>query len=83
MSNYTSWNTTVLATHMAAGNNEKMLLLYRRYDGSLEYIVGSYFTTSLNPDSDGGEYAYSWYWGHYFDDVVSAVDYWKNDVLNG
>lgn len=57
MSNYTSENTHVLATHMN-GNNERMLLLHVCGDGRLQYIVGSYFKVykeymSHWPDLDG------------------------------
>lgn len=83
MSNYNSRNTTILATHEQAGGNKRMLILHTCDSGRLEYVIGSYFKTDIRMiDSDGHTKAdYSWDWGHYFGDVVSAVDYWKEEVL--
>ena len=114
MSNYTSENTTILATCEHAGGNKRMLLLHECDSGRLEYVIGSYFTEykeyfncprcgSRLLDSDLPDYrflceecdenfyafeanaaevtSYSWDWGHYFDDVVHAVDYWKREVI--
>ena len=123
MSNYTSENTKVLATHMwenpERGGNMRMLLLHEKNDPHFpyEYIIGSYFTVRkwympgvmANEDGDcfdietGIEMGcvnnrtawrdrfhetehpptayYSWDWGHYFSDIVHAVDYWKREVL--
>lgn len=87
MSNYTSKNTKVLATYECAGNNTKMLLLHTYENGRMEYVIGSYFTIEVNIgdpyDKNGPAFvdSYSWGWGHYFGDVVSAVDYWKREVL--
>lgn len=84
---YNSKNTTVLATHVAAGNNTRMLLLHKCESGRNEYVIGSYFTVEVvlgDPyDKCGPAFVdrYSWDWGHYFSDVVSAVDYWKREVL--
>ena len=41
---YNSENTHILATHMAAGNNRRMLLLHICENGRHEYVIGSYFT---------------------------------------
>lgn len=82
MSGYNSENTQVLETVEQAGGNLRMLLRHTHESGRVEYIVGSYFTTSFYDGALGYERAdYSWDWGHYFDDVVSAVDYWKAEVL--
>lgn len=79
MSNYTSENTMVLAMHEQAGGNTRMLLLHKTdYEQRPhKYVIGSYFTTVWN----GTCYEYSWDWGHYFENVVDAVDYWKREVL--
>lgn len=82
MSNYNSENTIVLATHVQAGNNTRMLLLHTCESGRLEYVVGSYFQQERYDGALGYEHVdYSWDWGHYFDDVVSAVNYWESEVL--
>ena len=90
MSYYTSENTHILATHMQAGNNERMLLFHICENGRHEYVIGSYFhmtpfsriTFGDVPTSTNGLYEYEWDWGHYFSDVCSAVDYWRKEVLN-
>ena len=85
MSNYTSKNTTILATHMQ-GNNKRMLLLHKCDNGRHEYVIGSYFTVETNLgdpyDINGPAFidSYSWDWGHYFSDVVAATEYWKMDI---
>lgn len=88
MSNYNSTNTHILATHMQAGDNRRMLLFHICESGRYEFIVGSYFTevpySIIRFDGTpprNGLYEYTWDWGHYFNDVVSAVDYWKNEVI--
>lgn len=88
MSNYSSKNTTILATHEQAGGNTRMLLLHKCESGRLEYVIGSYFTVEVNLgdpfDMNGPAFVddYSWDWGHYFGDVVSAVDYWKREIAS-
>ena len=78
---YNSENTTILATH-DDGANKRMLLLHRHESGRLEYVIGSYFHETRYDGSLGYErWDYEWDWGHYFGDVVSAVDYWKREVL--
>lgn len=77
MSGYNNTNTKVLAEH-PQGRNTRMLLLHTCNDGRLEYVIGSYFTEEWG---EGNVVDYSWDWGHYFGDVVSAVDYWKQEVL--
>jgi hypothetical protein len=75
---YCSLNTYVLATHEQSGGNIRMLLAHFRESGGVEFIIGSYFHSvwmSCNVAD------YEWDWGHYFQDVVSAVDYWKTEVL--
>ena len=81
MSAYNSENTTILATH-DEGGNKRMLLLHRCESGRLEYVIGSYFTTEIRViDSEGHTKAdYSWDWGHYFSDVVSAAEHWKEVI---
>lgn len=87
MSNYNSTNTYVLATHEQAGGNVRMLLAHRCESGRIEYVVGSYFTESTEVATDPWHdavafpVAYSWDWGHYFDDVLKATDYWKREVI--
>ena len=78
MKKYNSMNTTVLMTHGTDRNDTRMLLLHKRMDGSIEYIIGSYFNATR---TGWDEYDYDWYWGHYFDDLVYAVDYWKRNIL--
>ena len=82
MSNYNSTNTHILATHEAAGGNTRMLLFHVCDSGRHEYVIGSYFTTTIRMiDSEGHTKAdYSWDWGHYFSSVVDAVDYWQQEV---
>ena len=81
---YNSKNTTVLDTCEKNGGNTRMLLLHVCESGRHEYVIGSYFTTTIRMiDSEGYTKAdYEWGWGHYFSDVVSAVEYWKR-VLAG
>ena len=81
---YNSKNTTVLDTCEKSGGNTRMLLLHVCESGRHEYVIGSYFTTTIRMiDSEGHTKAdYEWDWGHYFSDVVSAVEYWKR-VLAG
>ena len=87
MSNYNSKNTKVLATYKQTAENTRMLLLHTFSDGRLEYIIGSYFEVETNLgdpyDKDSPAFVdnYSWDWGHYFNDIVDAVDYWKREVL--
>jgi len=80
MSNYNSENTKVLETYDDNGNL-RMLLLHdcgTRH----EYVIGSYFTETRYDGALGYErWDYSWDWGHYFSDIVHAVDYWKREVL--
>lgn len=83
MSNYNSENTTILATCEQAGGNKRMLLLHECESGRLEYVIGSYFTEAFYDGALGYERVdYSWDWGHYFGDVVDAVDYWNRMVLH-
>ena len=136
MSNYTSENTKVLATHDVkhlGETNTRMLLMHEFENGRTEYVIGSYFTESIeymepgifgacpdgiivdrhgdcydvesgrvvgqaanslsyqdpeyysaalaNAKEKGKRVHYSWDWGHYFNDVVHAVDYWKREVI--
>ena len=85
MSNYTSENTHILATHMQAGGNRRMLLLHVCEDGRHEYVIGSYFAEKHYDGALGYErWDYEWDWGHYFggeDGLLNAVDYWKREVL--
>lgn len=94
MSGYNNTNTTILATHMDAGGNKRMLLAHKCESGRIEYVIGSYFQEKQSGrrllfechgcgNLERGEelVAYSWDWGHYFDNVVKAVDYWKREVL--
>ena len=82
MSDYNSENTVVLSTTQHKDGNTRMLLLYTREDGSHEYIIGSYFKQEHYDGALGYERMdYSWYWGHYFNDLASAFDYWKEEVL--
>ena len=95
MSDYNSGNTKILATCEKAGGNTRMLLLHEFMDGTLEYIIGSYFLQEPRGHMSFTECPscknsipsvenltdYSWDWGHYFFDVVAAVDYWKEEVL--
>lgn len=82
MGHYTSENTRILATQEQAGGNTRMLLLHECRDGVHEYIVGSYFRVNRTDAAPGAEkYDLEWDWGHYFPDVVDAVDYWKREVL--
>lgn len=47
MSNYNSTNTIVLATYEAGGGNTRMLLLHICENGRHQYVIGSYFTESI------------------------------------
>jgi hypothetical protein len=81
MSIYNSENTKVLATCNQDGNM-RMLLFHECDSGRHEYVIGSYFHETRYDGSLGYErYDYEWDWGHYFGDVVNAVDYWKREVL--
>lgn len=82
MSNYNSTNTHILATHEQRDGNTRMLLFHVCESGRHEYVVGSYFTTTIRMiDSEGHTKAdYEWDWGHYFSSVVDAVDYWQREV---
>lgn len=83
MGRYNCDNTTVLETHLAPGGNTRMLLMHTMENGNREYIIGSYFHETHYIGALGYErWDYEWDWGHYFQDVVSAVEYWKNEVLN-
>lgn len=82
MSNYNSINTKILAEHEQSGGNTRMLLMHECRDGRIEYVIGSYFTKRWYDGAMGYEHMdYSWDWGHYFYDVVEAVNYWKREVL--
>ena len=84
MGNINSGNTTILAIREEEDNNKKALLLHKFVDPrrKLEYIVCSHFEESHYDGCLGYEhYDYSWSWGHYFSDVVAAVNYWKREVL--
>lgn len=81
MSNYNSENSKVLETFVD-GDNRRMLLLHERGDGSFEYVIGSCFEKTPYEGLFGyARWDYSWYWGNYFEDVVSAVEYWKDEVI--
>lgn len=88
---YNNKNTTILETCEKSGGNTRMLLLHTLVNGKHEYVIGSYFQQHphIEPLGHTGiEVAtedltdYEWDWGHYFSDVVSAVEYWKR-VLAG
>lgn len=82
MSGYNSENTKVLATHEQAGGNTRMLLFHEFESGRTEYVIGSYFQQERKfKQNVPSPMFYSWDWGHYFGDVVAAVDYWKREVL--
>lgn len=82
MGNYNSENTIVLDTYEQDGS-ERMLLLHMIDGGRrLEYVIGRNFTESRYDGALGYErYDYSWDYGHYFFDIVRAIDYWKREVL--
>lgn len=131
MSSYTSRNSIILAT-FEQGDNLRMILLHTCDSGRLQYVIGSYFTESIEYIEPGGPFPegvivnrsgecfdvktghsigmannalsyqdsdyyeavlqnakqngktavhYTWDWGHYFDDIVSACDYWKREVM--
>lgn len=55
-----------------------------------EHEITEYKYACLNCDENFYEFEandsedvvdYSWDWGHYFNDIVSAVNYWKREVL--
>jgi len=48
---------------------------------SLSYQDPEYYAAKLENDKKHGRVHYSWYWGHYFEDVVKAVRYWESEVL--
>lgn len=88
---YNSTNSQVLATHVAAGGNVRMLL-YKPHpatpspDGTAgweparrEFVIGSYFEALPHPD---GTFDYEWSWGNYFSDISDAVAYWDAEVLH-
>ena len=82
MSNYTSENTHILATHVQKDGNKRMLLFHICESGRHEYVVGSYFQEHRYDGALGYERVdYEWDWGHYFSDLLDAVDYWKREVL--
>lgn len=82
MSAYNSENTMILELHEQEGGNMRMLLAHRCENGNVEYVIGSYFTQTFYDGTLGYErWDYSWDWGHYFFDLVRAVDYWKREVL--
>jgi len=75
---YNSENTKVLARREHADGNMRMLLLHEFENGRLEYVVGSHFRETRYDGALGYErWDYDWYYGHYFSDVVSAVEFWK------
>lgn len=48
----------------------------------LSYQDPAYYDAALeNRKVNGKRIHYSWDWGHYFDDIVHAVDYWKREIL--
>lgn len=80
MSNYTSENTTVLKTHQD-GDNLRMLLLHDCGERH-EYIIGSYFKQTRYDGALGYErWDYSWDWGHYFQEIEAATEFWRREVL--
>lgn len=84
MSYYNSTNTHILATHKAAGGNTRMLLMHECENPNrpYEFVIGSYFRQHYCDGELGCEHwDYEWDWGHYFGDVVNAVNYWNNEVL--
>lgn len=86
MSGYNSENTKVLETYDDNGNL-RMLLMHEMDCGRREYVIGSYFQQKshwerpLNDCEGGWITEYSWDWGHYFGDVMSAVAYWNDKVI--
>ena len=82
MSNYNSENTHILATHMEGGDNRRMLLMHICGNGRHEFVIGSYFHEKRYSGALGYErWDYEWDWGHYFSDIVDAVEYWSTEVL--
>lgn len=82
MGKYNNRNCYVLATEEQKFCNTRMLLFHICENGRHEYIVGSYFKRTLVDGSGEHEtIEYSWDWGHYFADVVRAVEFWKNEVI--
>lgn len=91
MSYYNSTNTEILATHTIENGshpNTRMLLFHKFSDGRAEFVIGSYFTQEEHVEQQGpfevvteGIVDYSWDWGHYFGELIDAVDYWKREVL--
>ena len=81
MSNYNSENTHILATHMQAGGNRRMLLLHICENGRHEYVIGSYFHETRYDGALGYErWDYEWDWGHYFGQFEEAASYWLREV---
>ena len=76
---YNSENTKVLATYEQKDGNIRMLLLHEFESGRLEYVIGSYFNVFERVEGEGCK-EYEWTWGHYFDSVVDAVDYWQREI---
>lgn len=77
MSRYNSENSKVLENR-----NGKMLLLHEFEDGRHEYIVGSNFTVTWYDGACGYmRQDYSWDWGHYFNNIVSAAMFWKEVAI--
>ena len=80
---YNSENTHILATHEQAGGNVRMLLMHETQNPRRphEYVIGSYFHQKRYDGALGYErWDYEWDWGHYFSDIVNAVDYWKEVI---
>lgn len=81
MGNYNSENTHILATRMEGGDNRRMLLMHICGNGRHEFVVGSYFREKRYSGALGYErWDYEWDWGHYFSDIVDAVEYWKGVI---
>ena len=80
MGRYNSDNTHVLATKMQAGDNRRMLLLHICESGRHEFVIGSYFNEVRDPFNE--RWDYSWYWGHYFPEVMPAIEYWQQVLKN-
>lgn len=96
MSFYNSEDSRVLERFDDNGNM-RMLLMHEKFDGGIEYVIGSYFTEKpagrkpLFECPNCGDFArgeeivdYSWDWGHYFngdDGLLKAVEYWESEVL--
>lgn len=75
---YNSENSTILTTD----ENGHMFLAKRTCDGRVEFVIGSNFKQHYYEGFGG--YArtdYEWVWGHYFFNIVEAVEFWKNEVM--